>query len=65
MIHNRSLVSEATLEVGNKVVGFNKSNQPFVDHTLHGFAKAAYKWYWAVAFWIEAVFHCFGYRDDS
>ena len=41
MIYCRPLVSDAALGVGNKVVGFNKPNQPFIDHMLHGFAKVA------------------------
>ena len=42
MINCRCLVSEAALGVGNKVNGFNKPNQSFVDHTLHSLAKTAY-----------------------
>ena len=53
MIHCRYLVSEATWGLGNKVVGFDEPNQTFVDHTFHGFVKAAS---WAVVFWIRSVF---------
>ena len=45
MIHCRSLVFDAALGVGNKGVGFNKLNHPFVHHTLHSFAKVVCKCY--------------------
>ena len=35
------LAIKSALGVGNKVVGFKKANEPFVDYMLHNFAKAS------------------------
>ena len=41
IIHSRSSLSESTLRISDKFVGFMKPDQSFVDHTFHCFVKAA------------------------